>query len=294
MAIPTPLSDPFLPLPHVLNIRRVPLPTSSTSPQLIRSGEILQLTSSDAQKYKIRTIFDLRSKGDMERYGSPLKVIDGVDVEWAPMLSEKRADETKEDGKSAEGLFGRDNDRDHMYAPSRTRAIFAAYKADPMGSFMSMYTTLLKGGKDTIAKVLRRIIRTEKDEAILLHCNAGKDRTGVLVAVILLLAEVPSSTIINDYALSKIGLEQQWDRVISSFMVDPSFVEDPTGALEMLTSRPETFRAFLSAFQRTYQDSLTTELDDTTLFAAVEVYARDVVGLTTEEVFAVKSKLKGE
>ena len=37
---------------------------------------------------------------------------------------------------------------------------------------------------------------------VLVHCTAGKDRTGVIVALVLGLAGVPKATIVEDYALS--------------------------------------------------------------------------------------------
>ena len=42
---------------------------------------------------------------------------------------------------------------------------------------------------------------------VLIHCNIGRDRTGVLVGLILALADVPDATIADDYALSDDYLE---------------------------------------------------------------------------------------
>ena len=41
---------------------------------------------------------------------------------------------------------------------------------------------------------------------ILVHCHAGKDRTGVVVALVLLLAGVGADAIADDYALSGVQL----------------------------------------------------------------------------------------
>ncbi|KAF8522917.1 protein-tyrosine phosphatase-like protein [Hysterangium stoloniferum] len=283
----TQLPSPFLPLPNVLNIRHVPLPTASTY-RIIRAGNIAHLTSSNAQEYDIRTIFDLRSKSDMKRFKTPLKVLEGVDVQWMPMIPEKGVDEKDKNA---------DESPEDMYSQSRMRASFAAFQADSVAAFMKFYITLLQVGQESIGKVLRKIIERGHD--------AGKDRTGVLVALILLLAETASSTIIDDYALTTVGLKANWDMIMGEarnfiffmivmFLNDQAFVENPEGGLEMLSSHPGTMAAFLDTFHRTYSDTSISEPDDRALFRAAEKYVRDVVGLTPEEVQEVKMRLKGD
>ena len=52
---------------------------------------------------------------------------------------------------------------------------------------------------------------------ILVHCHAGKDRTGVVVALVLRLAGVDVDTIADDYAISGVQLAEMLarDRVIA-------------------------------------------------------------------------------
>jgi len=45
---------------------------------------------------------------------------------------------------------------------------------------------------------------------ILVHCASGKDRTGVVVAVLLLTLGVPREVIIEEYLLSEGGVERAW------------------------------------------------------------------------------------
>jgi protein-tyrosine phosphatase len=47
---------------------------------------------------------------------------------------------------------------------------------------------------------------------VLVHCHAGKDRTGVVVALILRLAGVPADVVADDYAHSAIGLHEFLDK----------------------------------------------------------------------------------
>lgn len=55
------------------------------------------------------------------------------------------------------------------------------------------------------AKDLRKffeILLSSKEEAIIFHCTAGKDRTGIAAAVLLSLLDVPKEDILADYLLS--------------------------------------------------------------------------------------------
>ena len=58
---------------------------------------------------------------------------------------------------------------------------------------------------DRIAQVLRDIAAAPAN--VLFHCTAGKDRTGMVAALLLSLAGVPRSDIVHDYAISARYLE---------------------------------------------------------------------------------------
>ncbi|HZO62893.1 MAG TPA: tyrosine-protein phosphatase [Gaiellaceae bacterium] len=52
--------------------------------------------------------------------------------------------------------------------------------------------------------------------AVVIHCHAGKDRTGLLAALLLRLADVPIGTIARDYALSAERLRERTDRWLAA------------------------------------------------------------------------------
>jgi protein-tyrosine phosphatase len=58
--------------------------------------------------------------------------------------------------------------------------------------------------RGTLAAVLRTI--AEDDEAIVFHCGSGKDRTGVVTALLLSTLGVPDHVIGADYQLSELAL----------------------------------------------------------------------------------------
>jgi protein-tyrosine phosphatase len=69
------------------------------------------------------------------------------------------------------------------------------------GLLASSYRAMTKDAGPQIAAVLSIIARRHA-HPVIVHCTAGKDRTGVLVAVLLGLLGVPEQTIVDDYALS--------------------------------------------------------------------------------------------
>jgi protein-tyrosine phosphatase len=82
------------------------------------------------------------------------------------------------------------------------------------------------------------------------HCSAGKDRTGVLSALILAFLGVPDETIIADYALSGPAMERLLDRLKEEY---PDAVEDVMRyAPAVLQVRPETMEQFLASLRDAY------------------------------------------
>lgn len=88
-------------------------------------------------------------------------------------------------------------------------------------------------------------------------CNniyaAGKDRTGVLAALILSLAGVPEETIAEDYALTRIGIETQKDFLSGMIKKwQPTWTEDTPGVKALLAIRPSYILAFLESVRKEY------------------------------------------
>ena len=78
---------------------------------------------------------------------------------------------------------------------------------------------------------------------LVFHCTAGKDRTGVCAALILLTAGVPESTVIADHALSNRYNAQVINRIkreIRKFGIDPedmrSYLSAPRESMEAVLS----------------------------------------------------------
>lgn len=67
---------------------------------------------------------------------------------------------------------------------------------------------ILESGKRLIGDVFRYMIKElsiYKRNAIVIHCTAGKDRTGVFIMILLGLCGVDDEIIANEYELSNLG-----------------------------------------------------------------------------------------
>lgn len=92
-----------------------------------------------------------------------------------------------------------------------------------------LYVQMLEHGASSFAEVARRVAASGRSEAppeggavdgrasaVLVHCTAGKDRTGVAVALLLDAAGVDRDAVIADYAVSERNLAGPWaDRMLA-------------------------------------------------------------------------------
>jgi protein-tyrosine phosphatase len=111
------------------------------------------------------------------------------------------------------------------------------------------YRNMLERGTHTIAEVLA-IVTDPSAYPVMFHCSAGKDRTGVLSAVLLGVLGVPDETIITDYALSRGAME----RLIEYYQVAYPDAGERLSRLApaMVAAYPEAMAAFLDGVHRDY------------------------------------------
>ena len=87
---------------------------------------------------------------------------------------------------------------DHL-APTSMQKDHADDIADPLLGF---YIKTLANRQTAIRNVLEAIA-TSADGTVMFHCTAGKDRTGLIAALLLGMADVQDDDIISDYARTK-------------------------------------------------------------------------------------------
>jgi protein-tyrosine phosphatase len=76
-----------------------------------------------------------------------------------------------------------------------------------------LYLAMIEHGRDRIASAIRALAEPGALPAVF-HCAAGKDRTGIVAALVLSLCGVDDETIADDYALSAPNMERMiaWGR----------------------------------------------------------------------------------
>lgn len=93
---------------------------------------------------------------------------------------------------------------------------------------------------------------------------AGKDRTGVLAALILLLIGRSHDEIIKDYILTRVELENARENLMDAFAVnmeseevDPSqLTPEALGMLELCGVRANAMEKFLKHFESVYENGI--------------------------------------
>jgi protein tyrosine/serine phosphatase len=222
---------------------------------MYRSAEISSITEEGKAQMKdlgISYVFDLRSDTEIEKYNTPLPTIDGVELARTPVFQ-------LED-----------------YSPEMMAKRYRLYASGKTEAFMELYSQILDHGRLAFGAILRHV-RDRPTEGCLFHCTAGKDRTGVITAILLKLAGVEDEDIADDYALSRIGREPVRAMVMARLSKEPVFASDNQAALNMLTCRRETMLAFLSLLEEKYN--------------GVTDYLKHYLGLSEADIDIIKKNL---
>lgn len=183
--------------------------------QLFRADGLSQLSENDIAKMKarnIRTIVDLRGKAEQEAH--PDIVPEGMIYYPCPMM--------REDVKVEEG-----------------RAQHSFMKSMKQG-----YLNMINEGADLIGNVVKVVMEALEQGAVVFHCSAGKDRTGILSAVLLLVLDAYEQDIVADYQVSYTYNERGVNRYIESIPEMKSLLES-SGEDSVMHSNPKNMRAVL-------------------------------------------------
>ncbi|GAB3354046.1 tyrosine-protein phosphatase [Modestobacter lapidis] len=106
------------------------------------------------------------------------------------------------------------------------------------------YLGYLVDGRDNVLAALRAL--TAGTGAAVVHCAAGKDRTGVVSALALAVADVEPAAIVADYALTA----EVIDALVARLATSPTYAADMTTRdVATHTPRAETMRRVLEVLE---------------------------------------------
>ena len=210
------------------------------SHMLIRGTAPVKLTEEDIvllkEKYKLATIIDLRTKKESEE--QPDTQLDGVKYLHMPILTE-----------AAVGV-------------SHEKKVHSMKSLVMMPPMEEMYVRMVTSDcLDRLVEVLRSILTMpEENYSLVFHCTAGKDRTGILAALILSFLGVDRDTVVDDYIYSNrftvtkarfvyiacliVKLRHRFaKKVMHSLMAKRNFIEAALSTLEKNFGSLENFFA---------------------------------------------------
>jgi len=88
----------------------------------------------------------------------------------------------------------------------RNRADFDSFKVDyfhfPMSNKIEKYDTTQKEVRIWLNQIVKTFENPDLKYPVLIHCLSGKDRTGIIIAAILLILGIEEEVIIEEYLLS--------------------------------------------------------------------------------------------
>ncbi len=181
---------------------------------LYRSDALHDLTEQDVRTVRddlgVRLVIDLRSEGEIMSEGIGLLPREPVGYEHVPLL---------------EGI-GEVPDRDDLG---------------------HRYFRILEQAPAHVAAILERLAHTSHPTVF--HCAAGKDRTGMVAAILLGVLGVPDPEIVEDYVLTSYALEGILDRLTQMPSYELLREELPP---ETLHARPETMESLLARIRKRF------------------------------------------
>jgi protein-tyrosine phosphatase len=120
---------------------------------------------------------------------------------------------------------------------------------DPAGYWASAYIRILEAHRANFGRALTAIADAG-DGAVVFHCAGGKDRTGLVAALLLRLAGAPVDEIARDYALTFERRSRAPDEWVEAARDE---VERARRTF-MQNTPPEAMRRALDHLERTYGD----------------------------------------
>lgn len=215
---------------------------------IVRADAIRQLTDAgwkEAVQYGVRTVVDLRMHDELEADPPGELPVEVVHISFF------------------------DSD------PAVFEEVEAAAEAasDYEAATRDVYLVFLERFQTNVARAFHAVASAPAG-AVVVHCQGGKDRTGLLTALLLHVAGVDDEQIAEDYALSEERLKPRHDR----WLEEAATEAERERLRRIIATPPGAIAGVLAELERRY--------------GSVEGYLR-AAGVTEDDLARVRARLRG-
>ena len=204
------------------------------------------------EQYNLKTIIDLRTH--KEKLEKPDVEIDGVEILHMPIIDEAVA------GISHE---------------KKVRSMKTLLMMPPMEE---LYVSMVKDHSlDNVVRVLKFILTMPAQKyALVFHCTAGKDRTGIVAALLLAFLGVDRETIMKDYLLTNKNVRLKSDLAYLGLLFTRRSHKLASKIKHYFMAEPGFINASLSQLEKDY--------------GSLESFFKQKLGFTEKETLDIKNK----
>ena len=226
--------------------------------ELYRSGSLARLTDDDyiqVARLRIAAVVDLRALS--ERAAEPTR--------WRAGKIDAYAKDYVSDTDQALGKI--------LMSPGVTPTTVQSAMAE-------FYRQMPDQFSDQYAEIFHRL--AARNEPLLIHCTAGKDRTGLAAALVLLSLGVPRETVLSDYALTDqaVGLMPAANSQTQGSGEDPyAFLRrlPPAIITPLMRADPAYLEAAFGSIEAEY--------------GSIDAYVQKRLGVTNTELALLRARL---
>lgn len=133
--------------------------------------------------------------------------------------------------------------RVHLPMVDETRIRRQATSEQPIGG--RSYTKMFERGGPALAQAVG-LLADPANHPLVFHCSAGKDRTGILAALILGILGVPNEVIVADYAVSQVNMAKALAKIRAHPDAERILANRPPAAFEAPTEAMVDFVATIA------------------------------------------------